>query len=234
MNKHHVISLNRLRKARQWYERPITIKIAISFKKSTIIILLLITLCIYLLTRQHAQALGIIKPPYYKVSKGGTTLSLVPSFKNPSQDLVDHFQAIQDKIEYNRRLAIKRRAEALKKAQEAVLKAQKAKEARLKASFGLTSIQPVKVIAPVYHAPSVVGNCGDNQYANFIYMHESGCNLNSVNSIGCRGIGQACPGSKLPCGADYACQNAWFTNYAIRTYGSWQGAYNAWISKNWW
>lgn len=83
-------------------------------------------------------------------------------------------------------------------------------------------------------APSVVNSCGDNMYAQYIYQHESGCDLNSVNSIGCRGIGQACPGDKLPCGADYACQNAFFTSYANSAYGGWLGAYNHWLAVSWW
>jgi Tfp pilus assembly protein PilN len=82
--------------------------------------------------------------------------------------------------------------------------------------------------------PRVVDGCGDNKYAHFIYMHESGCNLSASNSIGCRGIGQACPGGKLPCTADYACQNAWFTNYAIKRYGSWANAYAFWLQHSWW
>lgn len=77
-------------------------------------------------------------------------------------------------------------------------------------------------------------NCGDNAYANFIYMKESTCNTKAVNSIGCRGIGQACPGSKLPCGDDYECQNKWFTNYAIQRYGSWEQAYYFWLNNHWW
>lgn len=94
--------------------------------------------------------------------------------------------------------------------------------------------------AVVYAAPapkpisSVVAGCGDNTYANYIYMHESGCNTSALNSIGCRGIGQACPGGKLPCDADYACQNAYFSNYAISRYGSWEAAYNFWQSHRWW
>jgi hypothetical protein len=94
-----------------------------------------------------------------------------------------------------------------------------------------TTIANTAVAAP---AASVVAGCGDNQYAQYIYQHESGCNLNAVNSGGCRGIGQACPGSKLPCGADYACQNEFFTNYAISKYGSWQAAYNFWVNNHWW
>jgi hypothetical protein len=99
----------------------------------------------------------------------------------------------------------------------------------------LAYVPPV-VQAPVVQAPvsAVVDGCGDNTYAQYIYSHESGCNLNAVNSIGCRGIGQACPGSKLPCGADYACQNAFFTQYANERYGSWAGAYTFWVNNHWW
>ncbi len=112
------------------------------------------------------------------------------------------------------------------------LQALRAEQARQKA---------LALAAPVYAAErpqtaasSVVSGCGDNSYANYIYMHESGCNLNAVNAGGCRGIGQACPGSKLPCGADYACQNAFFTQYANATYGGWAGAYNFWLNNHWW
>lgn len=84
---------------------------------------------------------------------------------------------------------------------------------------------------------SAISGCGDNEYANFIYMKESECRLDARNASGCLGIGQACPGSKLLAvcpSLDYACQNAFFTNYAVSRYGSWQGAYNAWNSKGWW
>ena len=111
--------------------------------------------------------------------------------------------------------------EQQKKDLEAQLQAKRAKQAQDK----------VYAAAPV---SSVVPGCGDNVYANFIYTHESGCNLNSVNFLGCRGIGQACPGSKLPCGADYGCQNAYFSNYAISRYGSWAGAYAFWVAHSWW
>ena len=87
---------------------------------------------------------------------------------------------------------------------------------------------------PKVETPTVVAGCGENQYSQYIYQHESGCNLNAVNSGGCRGIGQACPGSKLPCGADYACQNAFFESYAIAKYGSWVAAYNFWVNNHWW
>jgi len=89
-------------------------------------------------------------------------------------------------------------------------------------------------VTPPDPAPAVSG-CGDNQWANYIYSHESGCNTNALNSIGCYGIGQACPASKIAdCGSDYTCQNAWFSAYADRTYGGWYNAYLFWTSHNWW
>ena len=72
----------------------------------------------------------------------------------------------------------------------------------------------------------------------YIYNHESGNNPARWNSSGCLGLGQACPAQKLlnvcPDINDYACQDAWFTNYAVKRYGSWQGAYNFWIQNKWW
>ncbi len=74
--------------------------------------------------------------------------------------------------------------------------------------------------------------CGSDPYMAYIYQHESGCNVSAVNSIGCRGIGQRC--GNLPCGADFACQDAWFRNYAIVRYGSTYAAYQFWLSHSWW
>lgn len=75
--------------------------------------------------------------------------------------------------------------------------------------------------------------CGDNEYASYIYMHESHCRTDAINSIGCKGIGQRC--GVLPCTLqDYNCQNKWFSNYAIARYGSWANAYKFWLSHHWW
>lgn len=93
---------------------------------------------------------------------------------------------------------------------------------------------------PVYAAPVsiVVSGCGDNFYANFIYMHESGCSLYNPNSSsGACGLGQAYPCSKLQiaCPAmDYACENAFFNNYAVARYGSWADAYSYWLANSVW
>lgn len=101
----------------------------------------------------------------------------------------------------------------------------------------LPKLDPVAIPAPVAPAPKAPAatGCGDNFYANYIYSHESGCNTNALNSIGCYGIGQACPASKIAqCGSDYACQNAWFNQYAQTAYGGWAGAYNHWLQYSWW
>lgn len=81
---------------------------------------------------------------------------------------------------------------------------------------------------------AIVAQLPSNEAKAFIYMKESGNNPAAVNGSGCRGLGQACPGSKLPCGNDYACQDAYFTNYAMSRYGSWEGAYQFWIGHHWW
>lgn len=92
---------------------------------------------------------------------------------------------------------------------------------------------PVEVIAAP--APVVVSGCGDNSMANYIYMHESGCNTGATNAGGCYGIGQDCNGAvRTECGADYACQNAFFTRYANARYGGWDGAYAFWLANSWW
>jgi hypothetical protein len=76
-----------------------------------------------------------------------------------------------------------------------------------------------------------------NFYKSYIYMHESGNNPKRWNSSGCVGLGQACPASKLQAVCptlSYACEDAWFSNYAISRYGSWAGAYKFWIANHWW
>ena len=92
----------------------------------------------------------------------------------------------------------------------------------------------VEAPAPVYVAP-VVYAMPEDQAKAFIYQHESGNDPGAVNSIGCRGLGQACPGSKLPCSdADYACQDEWFTGYMLARYGSWSNAQIFWQNNHWW
>jgi hypothetical protein len=102
-------------------------------------------------------------------------------------------------------------------------------------------VEPVPVVAapvaPVVAPAPVTGsvNCGSDAMMAYIYQVESGCRSWAINPGGCIGLGQACPGGKLPCGLyDWACQDAWFRSYAVSAYGS---IYNAYIFRqnhNWW
>lgn len=120
----------------------------------------------------------------------------------------------------------------LNKEKEDLIDRQKQLEEQLSVKLEQQRLAKIKSATPV--ASAAVGCNTGNQYKDFIYMKESGCNPSAVNSIGCRGIGQACPGSKLPCGADFACQDAWFSNYAIQRYGSWEAAHSFWLKNHWW
>lgn len=95
---------------------------------------------------------------------------------------------------------------------------------------------PAAVNVPQATPAPTSGDCwGVNQYAAYIYFRESGCRLDAVNGGGCAGIGQACPGSKLPCSlSDAPCQLAYFESYAFGRYGSWEAAYQFWLGHNWW
>jgi hypothetical protein len=129
------------------------------------------------------------------------------------------------------------------------LEAEKAKIEELKQKIAEKKAAQARVVTASTQSYSLpantgpIGNCGDNYYASFIYGMESGgkvvgnCNPTARNAGGCLGIGQACPGSKLLAvcpNLDYACENAFFNNYAISRYGSWAGAYEAWQRQGWW
>ncbi len=98
--------------------------------------------------------------------------------------------------------------------------------------------EPPKV-AP--EAPKIANN-GSSR--DFIFFKESGGRLNAINSIGCIGLGQSCAAKKggIPplqtaCPnwqTDMACQLAFWDNYAIRRYGSWDNAVAFWQVKHWW
>lgn len=86
-----------------------------------------------------------------------------------------------------------------------------------------------------YASENGSGGCTNNPDANFIYMKESGCLTSIVNPIGCKGLGQSCPASKIAhCGNDFSCQHAWFSNYAQERYGGWAGARAFWEANSWW
>jgi N-acetylmuramoyl-L-alanine amidase len=75
----------------------------------------------------------------------------------------------------------------------------------------------------------------DDTAKAFIYAHESGNNPNATSPNGCYGLGQDCNGRvRSLCSADYACQDQYFTNYAISRYGSWAAAQAFWLAHGWW
>jgi LysM repeat protein len=87
--------------------------------------------------------------------------------------------------------------------------------------------------APSYTAAAYPVS-GDSAKA-FIYSHESGNNPNATSPNGCYGLGQDCNGRvRAQCGADYACQDQYFTNYAVSRYGGWDGAVAFWQTHGWW
>jgi hypothetical protein len=77
---------------------------------------------------------------------------------------------------------------------------------------------------------------------DYVISHESNWRPGSINSHGCIGLGQRCPsggGNALIAACpswqtDPVCQLRHFTAYANGRYGSWQGAYSAWLVQRWW
>jgi LysM repeat protein len=100
--------------------------------------------------------------------------------------------------------------------------------------------QPVVVSAPAQStyrasAPAASYPTDPNAAKAFIYSRESGNNPNATNPTGCYGLGQDCNGVlRAQCGADYACQDAYFDGYATRRYSSWEAAYAFWQANHWW
>lgn len=80
---------------------------------------------------------------------------------------------------------------------------------------------------------------GSYAQADYVIEHESHWNPAALNSKGCAGLGQACPGSKLinVCPnwkTDPVCQMKFFNKYAVDRYGGWSGAYQHKVSYGWW
>ena len=103
----------------------------------------------------------------------------------------------------------------------------------------------VQVTTPAQKpAPSVSQTVTEAEAKAFIYQHESGNRPTAKNSSGCYGLGQDCNGIvENLCGADYACQDAFFTRYMQNRYHSWAKAKAFWQARvpingkdvgNWW
>lgn len=80
----------------------------------------------------------------------------------------------------------------------------------------------------------------DHAYVNYIVTRESRWNAVAQNSSsGAYGLCQALPGSKMTtAGSDWqtnpVTQLRWCHGYALGRYGSWEAAYNTWLSQHWW
>lgn len=98
---------------------------------------------------------------------------------------------------------------------------------------------PVIVTPPPAPQPVVtpVSAISDQDAKMYIYNHESGNNPLAKNSIGCLGIGQSCSPAVLLSACptlNYACEDAFFTSYAVNRYGGWIQAYSFWLGHSWW
>ncbi len=124
-----------------------------------------------------------------------------------------------------KRLEAELQAKIQRKEAERVVIANRARELANTVTFTQTASAAAQT-APV----------SGNAAKAFIYAHESGNRTNAINaSSGACGLGQALPCSKMGCGlSDYACQDAWFTNYAMQRYGSWENAMAFWQAHKWW
>ena len=148
-----------------------------------------------------------------------------PVVSNPVQG-----HAVKQEFPDRRAIVEAQRVEAQRKESERLAAVEAARVAAEAEAARIAAEQAkVVVAAPVAVSPATGGDA-----KAFIYNHESGNNPAAVNSAGCRGLGQACPGSKLPCGNDYACQDAYFTSYMQGRYGTWEAAMAFWLSHNWW
>lgn len=128
------------------------------------------------------------------------------------------------------------------------------KEVSRKKIQEVTTIEPVKQVQTKgTKATVIVGDRltwlkeagiaeSDYMYVDYIVGHEGGWNgttkWNKAGS-GAYGICQALPATKMAsAGADYmtnpVTQLKWCSGYAKGRYGSWYGAYQAWIVKGWW
>ena len=79
----------------------------------------------------------------------------------------------------------------------------------------------------------------DYGYVNYIISHESGWRPYAVSSNGYYGLYQTNQARLIAaCGEgwmnDPVCQLRSATSYATGRYGSWAGAYQFWVSHNWW
>lgn len=96
---------------------------------------------------------------------------------------------------------------------------------------------PVATPPPAPTPQCVTGFTVADYYENLVMQRESGGQSCVTNYLGCVGLFQACPGSKLYAACptlDVDCQLSFFTNYMLAIYGSWANAWNSEVTRGWW
>lgn len=130
----------------------------------------------------------------------------------------------------------------------AVVKTEKPKDKVEVANKTPEAVKPTEVVSPPTVEQTVAATPpttdAEAEAKAFIYHKESSNNPAAENYLGCYGLGQDCNGIvKKKCGADYTCQDAFFTDYMARRYGSWSKAKAFWLASvdingkevgNWW
>lgn len=138
--------------------------------------------------------------------------------------------------QYDSVLQQKANSDAEKAAQDA--KIQELEQEKIKLQNELQSKLDKQQQIAVLNSQKAYADSFSGQDAKmWIYMHESGNNPLARNYLGCLGIGQACPGSKLlaVCPTlEYNCEDAFFTNYMLARYGTWQNAMYFWQANHYW
>ena len=121
----------------------------------------------------------------------------------------------------------------------------------LKPAVNEVILRGTKIVAPSFNSSVTVSGDkaalmaaagiaeSDFGFVDYIISHESGWRPGAASSTGAYGLCQALPGSKMASVAsDYLTnpitQLQWCTGYATQRYGSWGGAYRAWIAQGWW
>lgn len=112
-------------------------------------------------------------------------------------------------------------------------------------------LRGTKIVAPSFNSSVTVSGDkaalmaaagiaeSDFGFVDYIVSKESGWRPGAASSSGAYGLCQALPGSKMASsGADYLTnpitQLQWCSGYATGRYGSWGGAYRAWLAQGWW
>lgn len=139
---------------------------------------------------------------------------------------------------------IKEEREAKEKAEEEKKKAEEEAKLAAEAEARAAQGQAASATLPLYSGGGSkeewLTSAGiaesDWAYVDYIVNHESGWNPNAVNaSSGASGLVQALPCGKVPGSCFNPVDNLkWADSYAKGRYGSWEGAYNFWVSNNWW